>query len=89
MPQNKIKKERFQLLLEQVGLSDVTAYADYTNGTQIEKLIADKASKTWQFHLKTSQIFPQAFYQMLDTGMKRAFSEIAQTELKITATDAR
>lgn len=83
------KKERFQLLLEQVGLSDVTAYADYTNGTQIEKLIADKASKTWQFHLKTSQIFPQAFYQMLDTGMKRAFSEIAQTELKITATDAR
>ncbi|EUJ33546.1 DNA polymerase III PolC [Listeria floridensis FSL S10-1187] len=83
------KKERFQLLLEQIGLKGETAFEDFTKDTKIEKLVADKRTKTWQFHLETQQIFPAAFYTMLDAGMKRAFSEIADTELRIKARDAR
>lgn len=83
------KKERFQLLLEQIGLKEDKTFEDFTKDTKIEKLIADKRNKTWQFHLEAPQIFPADFYTLLDTGMKRAFSEIANTELAIHAKETR
>ncbi|WP_239254196.1 PolC-type DNA polymerase III [Listeria ilorinensis] len=86
---NEEKKERFKLLLEQIGLSGMTQFADFTEHTMIQKLIADKANKIWQFHLETAQIFPAELFQMIETGMQRAFSEIAQTELIISPQEAR
>lgn len=77
------KQERFQLLMTQIGLQDVTTYEEFTKDAKIEKLVADKKNKTWQFHLHVPQIFPAALFHMMDVGMKRAFSQIAETEMQI------
>nr|WP_163652710.1 PolC-type DNA polymerase III [Listeria sp. PSOL-1] len=86
---NKEKKERFQLLLEQIGLADMKQFASYTDEMLIEKLVADKVKQVWQFYLDVPQILPAELFQMMETNMKQAFTQIAKTELVISAREMR
>lgn len=73
------KKERFELLLQQIGLAELTTYQDFTNEMKIEKLVADKTNKSWEFHIAAPAILPADFFQMLLLSTQQTFREIAET----------
>ena len=50
-------RERFQLLLQQIGLTD-DAFVQFFNGAEIEKLTIERETKTWHFLFKLQQIIP-------------------------------
>lgn len=83
------KKERFKLLLQQIGLSELTTYQDFTDEMKIDKLVADKTNKSWEFHIDAPRILPADFFQMLDLGITQTFREIAATTLKLQTADSQ
>ncbi|MBC1603679.1 PolC-type DNA polymerase III [Listeria rocourtiae] len=81
------KQERFQILLQQIGLGNDAVFQDFTQGGKIEKLVVDKANKVWEFHLEVAQILPFELFQMMRVGMNQAFQQIAQTTMRIHVRD--
>lgn len=55
------KQERFQLLMTQIGLQDVTTYEEFTKDAKIEKLVADKKIKHGNFIYTFHKFFQQHF----------------------------
>ena len=49
--------ERFQLLLQQLELTE-DAIVPYFSNAQIEKLVIDKKARKWHFHFLFEQILP-------------------------------
>lgn len=70
-------KQQFQLLLEQIRLSEEWKES-YFKGGQIVKLTVHKSTKTWEFQFKLTTLLPRAIYDAFILKLKGAFSHIAE-----------
>ncbi|PWU68836.1 PolC-type DNA polymerase III [Gracilibacillus dipsosauri] len=74
---NTTNKERFELLMKQIGIPDDMKNKYFQNGS-IEKLEVYRQSKIWQFHLLIENVLPAEAYQLFALKLTEAFSTIAK-----------
>ncbi|KAA9025842.1 PolC-type DNA polymerase III [Niallia endozanthoxylica] len=82
------KNERFQLLLQQLNLTE-DAIVPYFSKAQIEKLVIEKKARKWHFHFLFESILP---YNVLSTFLNKletTFSYIAQISYSIKVLDSQ
>lgn len=72
------KKERFQLLLQQLQLTDDSVVKHFVNA-QIEKVVVEKQEKKWHFHFLFERIIPSNVHTLFITQLNRTFSHIVST----------
>ncbi|NRD78875.1 PolC-type DNA polymerase III [Bacillus sp. BRMEA1] len=80
------KKERFQLLLQQLNLIEDN-FVMHFNNAQIDKLVVEKKSKRWHFYFLLEKILPFNVFQMFTTQLERTFSNIAVVSAEFNASD--
>lgn len=69
-------KERFQLLLQQLQLTD-DAIVQHFQNAQINKVVIEKRARKWQFHFSFGQILPYKVFSLFTTKLVKTFSHIA------------
>ena len=75
-------RERFQLLLQQIGLTD-DAFVQFFNGAEIEKLTIERETKRWHFLFKLQQIIPANVHIHLRTQLTSTFAHIANVSFAL------
>ncbi|WP_110929448.1 PolC-type DNA polymerase III [Bacillus massiliglaciei] len=70
-------RERFQLLLQQLGLTE-DAFVQYFSGAEIEKLQIERESKRWHFIFKIPNLIPCSVHSRLKTHLSGTFAHIAK-----------
>ncbi|MFC0271331.1 PolC-type DNA polymerase III [Metabacillus herbersteinensis] len=78
--------ERFQLLLQQIKLTEDEVVGYFRNAT-ISKLIVSKQSKNWDFKFKFEKILPFEVYQLFQSKLVSQFSHIANVSFSIEVSD--
>ena len=78
--------ERFQLLLQQLQLTE-DAIVPYFLNAQIEKLVIDKKARKWHFHFWFQQILPYNVLIKFLNQLEKTFSHIAKTSYSIKVSD--
>jgi len=81
------QKERMQLLLQQINLTEDAAVVHFKNGL-IAKLTVHKQSKKWHFHFQFERILPFDVFQLFQTRLIKAFSHIAEVTFSIETKEA-
>lgn len=80
------KKERFQLLLQQLQLVE-DAVVVHFNNAQIDRLLVEKKARKWHFHFQLDKILPFNIYVLFTTKLERAFTEIASVTYDFQVSD--
>ncbi|MBD1380048.1 PolC-type DNA polymerase III [Metabacillus arenae] len=80
------QKERFQVLLQQIDLTDDVMVPFFKNGA-IAKLTVHKKTQNWHFQFLFERILPYEIYQAFHTNLKKAFSHIASVTFSIQVKD--
>ena len=84
MNQNsKQGREKFQLLLQQLQLTDDAMMSYFTNA-EITKLFIERATKKWHFEFLLEKILPHEVYTLFSTNLVKTFSHIAQVTQTIS-----
>ena len=78
--------ERFQLLLQQINLTEDAAVVHFKNGS-IARLTVHKQLKKWHFHFQFDKILPFDVYHLFKTKLSKAFSHIADVSFTFEARD--
>lgn len=76
------KKERFQLLLQQLQLIE-DAVVVHFNNAQIDRLLVEKKNRKWHFQFLFEKILPYNIYVLFTTQLERTFSNIATISFHI------
>lgn len=80
------KKERFQLLLGQLQLTE-DAEVVYFRNAEIEKLTVEKKARRWHFQFLFEKILPFRVYTRFTSQLERTFSHIANVTYQIQVSD--
>ncbi|WP_174735044.1 PolC-type DNA polymerase III [Mesobacillus harenae] len=80
------RKERFQLLLQQLELTEDAIVPHFYNA-QIEKVVIEKKAKRWHFYFLFEQIIPCSIFTRFTTQLERTFSPIANISFTIQVTN--
>ncbi|HLU21867.1 MAG TPA: PolC-type DNA polymerase III [Bacillaceae bacterium] len=75
-------KERFQLLLQQLQLTD-DAFMIHFSNAEIAKLIVDRKQKRWHFTFLMEKIIPCNVLQHFSLHLKQSFQHIASVSFNI------
>lgn len=78
------KNERFQLLLQQLQLTE-DAVVVYFNNAQIDRLLVEKKARKWHFQFLLENILPFNVFTRFSTQLERSFSNIATVSFTIKA----
>lgn len=79
---NRIREERFQLLMEQLDVpSDIKER--YLQEGRIEKLEISKQEKKWHFYLYLPVPLPYDIFELIENKMNAAFTHVASTAFSI------
>ncbi|MEC2076943.1 PolC-type DNA polymerase III [Metabacillus fastidiosus] len=81
-----MKLEKFQLLLQQINLTE-NEVVDYFRNGSIAKLIVHKKVKKWHFQFQFEKILPYEVLQLFTMRLKQAFSHIANVTFSIEVSD--
>ncbi|MGG3889101.1 PolC-type DNA polymerase III [Metabacillus fastidiosus] len=81
-----MKLEKFQLLLQQINLTE-NEVVDYFRNGSIAKLIVHKKEKKWHFQFQFEKILPYEVLQLFTMRLKQAFSHIANVTFSIEVLD--
>lgn len=79
-------KERFQLLLQQLHLTD-DAIVNHFHYAEIKKVVIEKREKKWHFHFIFNRILPYDIYQLFTAQLIKTFSHIAKISYTIEVND--
>jgi DNA polymerase III subunit alpha, Gram-positive type len=79
----EIRKQRLQLLLEQIGLPK-EMYQHFNDG-MIEKVTIIKQEGRWHFSIQLPSVLPFNVYQLFNQMLSNAFSQIAKTSFSVSA----
>lgn len=79
-------KERFQLLLQQLQLTD-DAYMPFFHDALIEKVLIEKSIKKWSFYFSFERILPLEVYHIFTTKLEKTFSHIASVAYTVEVRD--
>lgn len=77
-----IQQERFELLLEQIGMPEEETNRYFTEG-RLEKLVIHKEQKQWHFHLTLAAPLPFTVYALLKEKLQSAFESIAAVDFTL------
>ncbi|KAB8138774.1 PolC-type DNA polymerase III [Gracilibacillus oryzae] len=77
-------RERFDLLMQQIGIPDDMKNKYLQNGV-IEKLEVFRQTKVWKFSFRLEQLLPADIYQLFALKLTDAFSSIAKVSWQFTA----
>ncbi|WP_141433451.1 PolC-type DNA polymerase III [Bacillus sp. 03113] len=80
------KQERFQLLLQQIQLTE-DAVMPYFQQAQIEKVVVEKKTKKWHFYFLFKSIIPWSIYSRFSNKLVSSFSHIANVSFSIQVMD--
>jgi DNA polymerase-3 subunit alpha (Gram-positive type) len=72
------KKERFQLLLRQLEMTEETL-VKYFENAQLQKVVVDQQLKKYHFHFLIEKILPANVFRLLAARLQQSFSYIAKT----------
>jgi DNA polymerase-3 subunit alpha (Gram-positive type) len=72
------------MLLDQIQLPKPIVN-QYFNGGGIQKLLVDKANKSWCFHFALPNLLPANIYEILETQLVQSFSHIAAVSFVLEA----
>ncbi|RFU61563.1 PolC-type DNA polymerase III [Peribacillus glennii] len=75
-------RERFQLLLQQLGLTE-DAFVKYFYRAEIEKLSIEREAKSWRFSFKLEELIPCSVHTRLATHLSATFAHIATVSFSI------
>ncbi|WP_100330947.1 PolC-type DNA polymerase III [Bacillus xiapuensis] len=78
------KRQRFQLLLQQLKLTDDTIIKHF-EGAEISKLTVERKSKRWHFLFAVKQIVPCQVLEIFAHALTHAFKEIAAVTFSVQA----
>ena len=70
------KKERFQLLLQQMDMVDDRFFPYLKNG-EIKRLIIERKTRKWEFHFLLDSILPYQVFDIFSAKIRTAFRHIA------------
>lgn len=87
MEQLSVNRRQFQILLQQINMTDDTFMTYFEDG-EIKKLTIHKASKSWHFHFKFKSLLPYQIYDMLTMRLTQSFAHIAKVTSSIEVHDA-
>ncbi|MEK4667214.1 PolC-type DNA polymerase III [Niallia sp. FSL R7-0271] len=76
------KLERFQLLLQQLQLTDDAIVTHFRNA-KIDKIVIERKAKKWHFHFAFESIIPYNIYQLFTTKLVSNFEHIATVTFNI------
>ncbi|MDZ5473442.1 PolC-type DNA polymerase III [Bacillus sp. 31A1R] len=86
MSDTSSKRERFQLLLQQLQLTDDALVPYFAQG-EIEKVVIEKVAKKWHFHFMFEKILPYSVLNQLTVQLQKTFSHIAATTFSLKVRD--
>lgn len=75
-------RERFQLLLQQMDLTE-DAFVNYFIGAEIDKLSIERESKKWHFTFNIPALIPCSVHTRLATQLASTFSHIAKVTFNL------
>lgn len=78
-----IRRERFRLLMEQIGL-DSSVHQEHFQDGKIRKLSIWKKSKVWHFDFDIPKPLPVAAFEALEERLQTSFQQIARVEFSLT-----
>ncbi|SFP08665.1 PolC-type DNA polymerase III [Salibacterium halotolerans] len=81
--EQQIRKERFQLLMEQIGMPEDQVQTYLYDGS-IQKLTINKENQTWHFQLQLGSHLPYTVFAGIQERMTQAFRHIASVQFSIT-----
>ncbi|RSL33203.1 PolC-type DNA polymerase III [Salibacterium salarium] len=81
--EQQIRKDRFQLLLEQMMMPEDVVRDYFTDGL-IQKLTINKENKKWHFHFLLKKYLPHTVFVQLQERLLQAFQHIAFVQFSIT-----
>jgi len=76
-------RERFQLLLQQLNLTEDAIVSYFAHG-EIAKLLIERSSKRWHFQFLLEEILPSEVQKRFSTQLVKTFSHIAQVTYTIS-----
>ncbi|MGM0851513.1 MAG: PolC-type DNA polymerase III [Bacillota bacterium] len=76
------KRERFQLLLKQLGLTE-DAFVKYFQNAEIEKLAVFRKEKKWHFYFTFEEIIPCNVWSKFSIALQTSFKHIANVGFTI------
>ncbi|MFC7784334.1 MULTISPECIES: PolC-type DNA polymerase III [unclassified Rossellomorea] len=76
------KRERFQLLLKQLGLTE-DAFVKYFQNAEIEKLAVFRKEKKWHFYFTFEEIIPCNVWSKFSISLQTSFKHIANVGFTI------
>ncbi|WRP08477.1 PolC-type DNA polymerase III [Rossellomorea aquimaris] len=76
------KRERFQLLLKQLGLTE-DAFVKYFPNAEIEKLAVFRKEKKWHFYFTFEEIIPCSVWSKFSIALQTSFKHIANVGFTI------
>ncbi|WP_075980892.1 PolC-type DNA polymerase III [Bacillus massilinigeriensis] len=79
-------KERFQLLLQQLNLTD-DFFVPHFQNARIQKVLVEKQARKWHFQFLLEKILPIQVYEKFHLHLKQAFSHIAKISFTIDVED--
>ncbi|MBM4763930.1 PolC-type DNA polymerase III [Bacillus sp. B15-48] len=80
------KKESFQVLLQQLGLTE-DAIMPYFQNAMIETVVVEKKQKNWKFYFQFERVIPSDLFTQFTTKLERTFSHIAAVSYSIKVID--
>ncbi|MFC0418847.1 PolC-type DNA polymerase III [Cytobacillus solani] len=75
-------KERFQLLLQQLNLTDDVIVQQFQQA-EINKVVIEKKAKKWHFYFNFEAILPFRYFSLFSTQLEKTFSHIANVSFTI------
>lgn len=76
------KREQFQLLLQQLMLTDDTMALHFYQA-EIEKVVIERKAKKWHFHFLFDTIIPSQILNVFTSKLEKTFSHIANISYSI------
>ncbi|NGP44093.1 PolC-type DNA polymerase III [Bacillaceae bacterium SIJ1] len=81
MHDEHVRKERFSLLLEQIGMPPEEV--EQLKGGAIQKLSVYKEEQKWHFFIRLHQCMPASTYELFRAKLNQAFSAIASVDVTL------
>lgn len=75
----------FKVLLEQANLIDNPVYSDLIGNVQVDKVLVDTKTKSWEISLLCEQLMPMEQFLILSHAVKQAFVAIAEVSVYLRA----
>lgn len=87
MSEMKSRKEQFQLLLQQIQLTD-DAMQPYFQQAEISKVVLEKKARKWHFYFVFAQILPCNVFSTFSAQLEKSFSHIANITFTAAVNDS-